>query len=46
MLKTLENDEKVISLRNNERPIFVSQEKRVSDLLKEIRRQTHGNCSR
>ena len=43
VLKTLENDEKVISLEEIMRdPIFVSQEKRVSDLLKEMQgRQTH-----
>ena len=43
VLKTLENDEKIISLEEIMRePIFVSQEKRVSDLLKEMQgRQTH-----
>jgi CBS domain containing-hemolysin-like protein len=43
VLKSLENDEKVISLESIMRePIFVSQEKRVSDLLKEMQgRQTH-----
>ena len=42
VLKTLENDEKVISLEEIMRTNFVSQEKRVSDLLKEMQgRQTH-----
>ncbi len=43
VLKSLEHDEKVISLESIMRdPIFVSQEKRVSDLLKEMQgRQTH-----
>jgi CBS domain containing-hemolysin-like protein len=42
-LKSLEHDEKVVSLESIMRePIFVSQEKRVSDLLKEMQgRQTH-----
>ena len=43
VLKSLEHDEKVISLDSIMRePIFVSQEKMVSDLLKEMQgRQTH-----
>tara|TARA_B100000686_G_scaffold125818_1_gene133220 strand:- start:2189 stop:2782 length:594 start_codon:yes stop_codon:yes gene_type:complete len=43
VLKSLENNEKVISLESIMREaIFVSQEKRVSDLLKEMQgRQTH-----
>ena len=43
VLKSLEHDEKVISLESIMRePIFVSQEKMVSDLLKEMQgRQTH-----
>tara|TARA_Y100000590_G_scaffold253013_1_gene284214 strand:- start:2197 stop:3441 length:1245 start_codon:yes stop_codon:yes gene_type:complete len=43
VLKSLENNDKVISLESIMRdPIFVSQEKRVSDLLKEMQgRQTH-----
>ena len=43
VLKSLENDDKVVSLEGIMRePIFVSQEKRVSDLLKEMQgRQTH-----
>lgn len=43
VLKSLEQDQKVISLESIMRePIFVSQEKRVSDLLKEMQgRQTH-----
>ena len=43
LLKFLERDEKMIELRKVARkPIFVSQEKRVSDLLKEMQgRQTH-----
>ena len=43
VLKSLEHDEKVVSLESIMRePIFVSQEKRVSDLLKEMQgRQTH-----
>jgi len=43
VLKSLEQDQKVVSLESIMRePIFVSQEKRVSDLLKEMQgRQTH-----
>ena len=43
VLKSLEHDEKVISLESIMRePVFVSQEKMVSDLLKEMQgRQTH-----
>nr|AIE92732.1 Hemolysins and related proteins containing CBS domains [uncultured marine thaumarchaeote AD1000_26_G12] len=43
VLKKLESDEKVISLEQIMRePVFVSQEKRVSDLLKEMQgRRTH-----
>ena len=43
VLKKLETDEKVISLEQIMRePVFVSQEKRVSDLLKEMQgRRTH-----
>ena len=43
VLKSLEQNEKVVSLESIMRePIFVSQEKRVSDLLKEMQgRQTH-----
>jgi len=43
VLKKLEDDEKVISLEQIMRePVFVSQEKRVSDLLKEMQgRRTH-----
>ena len=43
VLKKLEGDEKVISLEQIMRePVFVSQEKRVSDLLKEMQgRRTH-----
>ena len=43
VLKKLEDDEKVISLKQIMRePVFVSQEKRVSDLLKEMQgRRTH-----
>ena len=43
MLKKLEGDEKIISLEQIMRePVFVSQEKRVSDLLKEMQgRRTH-----
>jgi len=43
VLKSLENNEKIISLESIMRePIFVSQEKRVSDLLKEMQgRQSH-----
>jgi len=43
LLKYLEKDEKMIELRRIARkPIFVSQEKKVSDLLKEMQgRQTH-----
>ena len=43
VLKSLEHDEKVVSLESIMRePIFVSQEKMVSDLLKEMQgRQTH-----
>ena len=43
VLKSLEQNQKVISLESIMRdPIFVSQEKRVSDLLKEMQgRQTH-----
>ena len=43
VLKSLERDEKVVSLESIMRkPIFVSQEKMVSDLLKEMQgRQTH-----
>ena len=43
VLKSLEHDEKIISLDSIMRePIFVSQEKMVSDLLKEMQgRQTH-----
>ena len=43
VLKSLEHDEKVISLDSIMRePVFVSQEKMVSDLLKEMQgRQTH-----
>ena len=43
VLKSLELDKKVVSLESIMRePIFVSQEKRVSDLLKEMQgRQTH-----
>ena len=43
VLKPLEQDQKVVSLESIMRePIFVSQEKRVSDLLKEMQgRQTH-----
>ena len=43
VLKKLESDEKIISLEQIMRePVFVSQEKRVSDLLKEMQgRRTH-----
>ena len=43
LLKFLEKDEKMIELRKMSRkPIFVSQEKKVSDLLREMQgRQTH-----
>jgi CBS domain containing-hemolysin-like protein len=43
LLKFLERDEKMVELRKIARkPIFVSQEKRISDLLKEMQgRQTH-----
>ena len=43
VLKKLEGDEKIISLEQIMRePVFVSQEKRVSDLLKEMQgRRTH-----
>jgi len=43
LLKYLERDEKTVELRGMSRkPIFVSQEKKVSDLLKEMQgRQTH-----
>ena len=43
ILKQLEKNQKIISLQQRERkPIFVSQEKMVSDLLKEMQgRQTH-----
>ena len=49
VLKSLEHDEKVISLESIMRePIFVSQEKMVSGLTKRNARKTnpHGNSGR